>query len=91
MAAFLLLAKEEPMRCTFRITTAPQPRVLARVVQLFDQQLIVLQSPALKQTEHEIRIRISADVSPALADRIRAKMLHLLAVEDVKLEISSIS
>ena len=76
------------MQCTFQITTAPQPRVLARVVQLLDQQLIILQSLACTQTEVETTIRLSALINPVLAQRIRAKLLHLLAVEDVRLEIS---
>lgn len=79
------------MQWTYKIIATPQPRVLARVLQLFDQQLIVVQSLTLTQTEVEIRVRISAEIEPALAVRLHAKLLHVMAVEDVQLETPATS
>ena len=78
------------MQWTYQIVTTPQPRVLARVLQLFDQQRITVQTLVLTQTEVDIRIRLSAKIEPALASRLRTKLLDLLAIEDVQLETSSI-
>ena len=77
------------MQWTYQIVATQQPRVLARVLQLFDQQSIVLQSLMLTQTEVEIRVRISAEIEPALAVRLQAKLLHLMAVVEVQLEAAA--
>ncbi|ADW71012.1 hypothetical protein [Granulicella tundricola] len=50
------------MQCTYQILATPQPRVLARVLQLFDQQLMLMQSLVFTQSEVESQIRISAEI-----------------------------
>jgi hypothetical protein len=76
---------QSPTTWTYCITAAPQPRVLARVVQLFDQQLLTLTTLILTQGPETTSILLTVEVEPALARRLHAKLLHLHWVEHVHL------
>ena len=63
------------------------PRVLARLVQLFDEQRLPICSLTFVQTGNEIDIRVDVEANETLAKRLEAKLWHQLDVKDVHLEI----
>lgn len=73
------------MRCTYQITADSRPRVLMRVVQVFDQQSITISSLELTLLEDRVRITLTVDVDRAHADRVRAKLYNQTDIVDVDL------
>ena len=88
LAAFLfsaLSAKEPAMQWTYQITAASRPRVLMRLVQLFDQQSLVIQTLQLALLDNRVQINIIIDTEPELAHRLQAKLYHQVDIQNVEL------
>ncbi len=73
------------MLWTYQISAAPKPRVLARVVQLFDQQLLTVSRLTLTQDDETVAILVTVAVEAALAHRLHAKLFHVQDIEQVHL------
>jgi hypothetical protein len=89
LAAFLFFLTTNPrgasMRWTFQITAASRPRVLMRLVQVFDQQSLVIRSLELVLLDNRVKINLTTEVEPELARRLQAKLYHQVDIEDVEL------
>jgi glycine cleavage system regulatory protein len=77
--------KESAMEWTYQITAASRPRVLMRLVQLFDQQSLVIRSLELALLDNRVKINLTVDADAALAHRIQAKLYHQLDIQEVDL------
>lgn len=77
------------MEWTYQITTNAQPMVLARLVQIFDQQRLTISSLWLTQNEEKVDIRLTVEVEVELARRLEAKLWHQVHVQKVRLENAS--
>jgi acetolactate synthase small subunit len=73
------------MEWTYEITAAPRPRVLVRLVQLFDQQALDIRSLQLTRFDGCVLIRLTVAVEAALARRLCAKLYHQVDVQEVGL------
>ncbi|MBB5318028.1 hypothetical protein [Tunturibacter empetritectus] len=73
------------MRWTFQITAASRPRVLMRLVQIFDQQSLVIRSLELVLLNNRVKINLTTEVELELARRLQAKLYHQVDIEDVEL------
>jgi hypothetical protein len=91
LAAFLFSThqagkpKESAMEWTYQITAASKPRVLMRLVQLFEQQSLVIRSLELALLDSLVKINLTVEVESALAHRIQAKLYHQLDIQEVDL------
>jgi hypothetical protein len=82
------------MEWTYRISAAARPRVLMRIAQLFDQQLVPIRVCLLEERGGLLDIVITIDVEPELAQRIHAKLYHhvdLLSVDLIAGRLSTAS
>jgi hypothetical protein len=73
------------MKWTFQITAASRPRVLMRLIQIFDQQSLVIRSLELVLLDNRVRINLTTEVETELARRLQAKLYHQTDIEDVEL------
>jgi acetolactate synthase regulatory subunit len=73
------------MKWTYQITAASRPRVLMRLVQLFDQQSLVIRSLELALLDNRVRISLTVEVERELALRLQAKLYHQMDIENVDL------
>jgi hypothetical protein len=73
------------MQCTYKIIAHNQPRVLARIIQLFDQQLLTLHSLVFKRLANEVHLTVTIECEPARTDRLAAKLHSQLAIHSVEL------
>ena len=73
------------MEWTYRITATSGPRVLMRVVQLFDNQRLAIRSLSLKDSDGRVDILINADTATEQARRIHAKLYHQVDILQVEL------
>ena len=73
------------MQWTYRIIAASRPRVLMRLVQLFDQQSLVIRSLELALLDNCVKISLTVEVERELALRIQAKLYHQIDIESVDL------
>jgi acetolactate synthase small subunit len=73
------------MQWTYQITAASRPRVLMRLVQVFDQQSLVISSLKLALLDDCVRITLTVEVEPELARRLEAKLHHQIDVQTVEL------
>jgi hypothetical protein len=73
------------MKWTYQITAASRPRVLIRLVQLFDQQSLVIRSLELALLDNRVRINLTVEVERELALRLQAKLYHQMDIENVDL------
>jgi acetolactate synthase small subunit len=73
------------MEWTYQITAASKPRVLMRLVQLFDQQSLVIHSLQLALLENKVQIKLTVEVEAELAKRLQAKLYHQLDIQNVEL------
>jgi hypothetical protein len=62
------------MHWTYKITAQARPRVLMRLAQLFDQQLVAIQSCHLVTIDDRLEIIIAIDTDAELAHRLHAKL-----------------
>jgi acetolactate synthase regulatory subunit len=77
--------KGSTMKWTYQITAASRPRVLMRLVQLFDQQSLVIRSLELALLDNRVRISLTVEVERELALRLQAKLYHQMDIENVDL------
>jgi acetolactate synthase regulatory subunit len=73
------------MKWTYQITAASRPRVLMRLVQIFDQQSLVIRSLELALLDNRVRISLTVEVERELALRLQAKLYHQMDIENVDL------
>jgi acetolactate synthase small subunit len=73
------------MEWTYQITAASRPRVLMRLVQIFEQQSLVIRSLDLALLDNLVKINLTVEVEAALAHRIQAKLYHQLDIQEVDL------
>ena len=73
------------MKWIYQITAASRPRVLMRLVQLFDQQSLVIRSLELALLDNRVRINLTVEVERELALRLQAKLYHQTDIENVDL------
>jgi hypothetical protein len=70
---------------TYRITAAARPRLAMRVVQIFDQQLLEVDSFNLAREDAVTTIRIAVRCEEPLARRIHAKLYRLTDLVHIEL------
>jgi hypothetical protein len=75
------------MQWTYQITAASRPRVLMGLVQVFDQQHLVISSLKLALLDDRVKICLTVDVEPELAQRLQAKLYNQTDIQDVDLYI----
>lgn len=73
------------MEWTYKIIAEPRPRLLVRVAQVFDQQLLVMSSLCLTQSTDQAILSVTVESPESLAHRIEAKLYHLVDVRIVEL------
>ncbi len=73
------------MRWTYQITAASRPRVLMRLVQVFDQQSMTIRSLELALLDDCVVISLTVDADQELAHRVRAKLYNQTDIRDVDL------
>ena len=73
------------MVCTYKITAHARPRVLARTIQLFDQQPLITRALIFERLNDELHIRVTIECELALAHRLEAKLHHQLDIHSVEL------
>ncbi|HTD95492.1 MAG TPA: hypothetical protein VK627_01130 [Edaphobacter sp.] len=73
------------MQWAYTIAAEPRARILARVVQLFDQQRLSLRSLVLEETDTAVHLTLTVEAEPHLAQRIQAKLYHLYGISSVDL------
>jgi hypothetical protein len=80
------------MEWTYRISAAARPKVLSRVVQVFDQQLVSMCRCSLEEAGELLELVVTVDIEHDLAQRIHAKLykqLDLLHIDLVAGRLSS--
>ncbi len=80
------------MEWIYKISAAARPRVLMRIAQLFDQQLVPIRVCLLEERGGLLDIAITVEVEQELAQRIHAKLYHhvdLLSVDLVAGRLST--
>ncbi|MCU1222650.1 MAG: hypothetical protein JWQ42_743 [Edaphobacter sp.] len=73
------------MQWTYTIAAEPRARILTRVVQLFDQQMLSLRSLVLEETDAAVHLAITVEAEPHLAQRIQAKLYKQFGISSVDL------
>ncbi len=73
------------MHWRYQITAASQPRVLPRLIQLFEQQLLVIRAPDLALGDRSVTTNITVEADSELAQRLQAKLYHQIDVQQVEL------
>ncbi len=73
------------MTWTYQITAASRPRVLMRLMQLFEQQSLVIRTLELALLDSRVKITLTVEVESALAHRLQAKLYQQLDIEQVEL------
>jgi hypothetical protein len=73
------------MHWTYQITAVSQPRVLPRLVHLFEQEPLVIHSVDLALLDRSVKISISVEADPGLARHLQARLYHQADVQDVEL------
>lgn len=73
------------MEWTYKISASARPKVLMRVVQVFDQQSVPMRRCLLEECGEVLQIVIVADMDEDLARRIHAKLYKLVDLVEVDL------
>jgi acetolactate synthase regulatory subunit len=73
------------MQWTYQITADSRPRVLPRLVQLFEQQSLTIRSLELALLDNFVKINLTVDVDSALAHRLQAKLYQQIDIRTVEL------
>ena len=73
------------MLWTYQITAASRPRVLMRLVQVFDQQCLVIRSLTLSLLDDHVSIAVTIEVEPGQAHRVRAKLCNQIDIQNVEM------
>jgi hypothetical protein len=79
------------MEWTYRISAAARPRVLSRVVQVFDQQLVSMRRCSLEEVRDLLELVITVDIEHDLALRIHAKLYKQLDLLQIDLVAGRLS
>jgi acetolactate synthase regulatory subunit len=81
------------MEWTYRISAAARPKVLMRVVQVFDHQLVAMRRCSLDTAGELLELEIAVDIEQQLAQRIHAKLykkLDLLQIDLIAGQVPSL-
>ncbi|MCU1320876.1 MAG: hypothetical protein JWM43_525 [Acidobacteriaceae bacterium] len=73
------------MEWTYTINALSRPRVLMRVVQVFDQQMVPMRECRLIESGNSLRITVIIDAGEDLARRMHAKLYKQLDMEHIDL------
>ncbi len=73
------------MKWTYRVTAAARPRLIMRLAQVFDQQMIEIDRLEVKRLQDATMMRIEVCCEEHLARRIHAKLYRLADVAHVLL------
>jgi hypothetical protein len=73
------------MEWTYKINATSGPRVLMRIAQVFDQQMVLIRACHLLDSGNKLSILITVDVGAELAQRIHAKLYKQLDLEQIDL------
>lgn len=73
------------MECTYMITADSRPRLLMRIAQVFDQQLLSLRELRLSVVDGVTTVYIHVDATPDIAHRIKAKLYSHNDIHEVHL------
>lgn len=73
------------MKWTYQITAASRPRVLMRLVQVFDQQSLAIRSLELTLLDNHVKINLTVEIEPDLARRLQAKLYLQTDIQNVDL------
>jgi glycine cleavage system regulatory protein len=76
------------MEWTYKITAASRPRLLMRIAQVFDQQLLSMRELKLADVAGVVTVQINVEVSADLAQRIQAKLYSHTDIRKVELSYS---
>ena len=73
------------MKWTYQISAAARPRVLERIAQVFEQQMISMQRLVLEQSQGKLAMNITVEVEEGMARRVHAKLYKQIDVLDIRL------
>lgn len=73
------------MEWTYKISAAARPRVLMRIVQVFDQQMVSMSRCVLVELGGTLDIVVTAEMDAELAQRIHAKLHKQMDLTSVDL------
>jgi hypothetical protein len=79
------------MEWTYKISASIRPKVLMRVVQVFDQQSVLMRRCLLEECCEVLQIVIVAEVDEDLARRIQAKLYKLVDLLEVDLVVERLA
>lgn len=68
------------MQWIYLVTVEDRPRVQSRVLQVFDRQLITIETFVSVRIGGQVQMRIAGDTAACAGERLKALLLHL---EDV--------
>ena len=73
------------MRWTYQIRAIARPRVLQRIAQVFEQQMMPLQRLVLEESGGTLEMKITVEAEEELARRVHAKLYKQLDVLHIEL------
>ncbi len=73
------------MKWTYQISATARPRVLERVAQVFEQQMIAMQRLVLEEFQGKLAMNITVEVEEDLARRVHAKLYKQIDVLHIDL------
>ena len=73
------------MKWTYRVTAAARPRLVMRIAQVFDQQMLEIDRLEAKRLQDATMMRIEVRCEEHVAHRIHAKLYRLADVAHVLL------
>ena len=73
------------MEWTYKISASVRPKVLMRVVQVFDQQSVAMRRCLLEECGEVLEVTIVAEVDEDLARRMQAKLHKLVDLLEVEM------
>ena len=73
------------MEWTYRITAEVRPRVLMRIAQMFEQQMVSMLACHMETVGNLLDIAVTVDVDPELAHRIHAKLWKQFDLRNLEL------
>ena len=79
------------MEWTYTIRAAARPRVMMRIVQVFDQQMVQMRQCLLLESGDGLDISVTIDVEEELALRIHAKLYKQEDLEHIALVAGRVS
>jgi hypothetical protein len=83
--------RKTAMEWTYKISASARPKVLMRVVQVFDQQSMPMRRCVLEECGELLEIEIVAEMGEDLARRIQAKLYKLVDLLEVDLIVGRVA